>query len=40
MALAVREKAMKAIKALVNSSVSVIFRAKKSGRKMKRFLMY
>ena len=40
MAEAVREKAMNAMKALVNNAVSVIFNAKKSGKKMKRFLMY
>jgi hypothetical protein len=35
-----REKAMNAMKAFVRSDTSVIFRAKKRGRKMKRFLMY
>ena len=40
MALAVREKAMNAMMAFVKSAGSVIFMAKKRGRKMKRFLMY
>ena len=40
MALAEIEKAIKAIKALSNSSVSVIFNAKKRGRNIKRFLTY
>jgi hypothetical protein len=40
MAEAVREKAIKAIKALKSRLVSVILSAKKSGRKMKKFLMY
>ncbi len=40
MAEAVREKAMNAINALRSKLVSVILRAKKSGRNIKRFLMY
>ncbi len=40
MALAVSEKAMKAMMALKSSAVSVIFMAKKRGRKMKRFFTY
>jgi hypothetical protein len=40
MALAVSEKAMKAINALESSPMSVIFMAKKRGRKINRFLIY
>jgi hypothetical protein len=36
----VREKAIKAIKALESNPVSVIFMAKKRGRKIKKFFMY
>jgi len=40
MALAEREKAIKAIKTLDSRSVSVIFNAKKRGRNIKRFFTY
>lgn len=40
MAEAVREKAMNAMIALRSRLASVIFSAKKSGRKIKRFFMY
>jgi hypothetical protein len=40
MALAVREKAMKAMKVLKSKPVSVIFIAKNRGINIKRFLMY
>ena len=40
MALADIEKAINAINAFNNSSVSVIFNAKKSGRNIKRFFTY
>ena len=40
MAEAAREKAMNAMIAFKSKLVSVIFSAKKSGKKMKMFLMY